>query len=65
MKECIIDTDIFSYYMRNIPNVVDQARNYLDQFGYFNISSLTVSFIAGCEQHTFQVPSGTTEFCRP
>ncbi len=42
MKECIIDTDIFSYYMRNIPNVVDQARNYLDQFGYFNISSLTV-----------------------
>ncbi len=42
MKECIIDTDIFSYYMRNVPNVVAEARNYLNQFGYFNISSLTV-----------------------
>jgi len=42
MKECLIDTDIFSYYMRGVPHVVTRARNYLRQFGYFNISSLTV-----------------------
>ncbi len=42
MKECLADTDIFSYYMRGIPHVVSHARKYLKQFGYFNISALTV-----------------------
>ncbi len=42
MKECLIDTDIFSYYMRGLPHVVVHAREYLRKFGNFNISSLTV-----------------------
>lgn len=42
MKECIIDTDILSYYMRGSPQVVTQAQRYLTQFGSFNVSSLTV-----------------------
>jgi|GEM_PF-3682050 len=29
MKECLIDTGIFSYYMRGVPHVVTRARNYL------------------------------------
>ena len=42
MKECLIDTDILSYYMRGLREVVPQAQKYLGQFGYFNVSSLTV-----------------------
>ena len=42
MKECIIDTDILSYYMRGVPQVVLQAKKYQDHFGSFNISSLTI-----------------------
>ncbi len=42
MKECIIDTDILSYYMRGVPQVVTKAQEYLKQFGCFNVSSLTI-----------------------
>lgn len=42
MKECIIDTDILSYYMRGVPQVVMQAKKYQEQFGSFNMSSLTI-----------------------
>jgi len=42
IKECLIDTDIFSYYMRDIPHVVARAEEYLKHFRRFNISSLTV-----------------------
>jgi len=42
MKECIIDTDILSYYMRGVPQVIMQAKKYQEQFGSFNISSLTI-----------------------
>ncbi len=42
MKECLIDTDILSYYMRGLREVVPPAQKYLKQFGHFNVSSLTV-----------------------
>jgi len=42
MKECVIDTDILSYYMRGIPQIVTMAQEYLKQFGCFNVSSLTI-----------------------
>ena len=42
MKESIIDTDILSYYMRGIPEVITQAKEYLSHFNTFNISTLTV-----------------------
>ncbi len=42
MEECLVDTDIFSYYMRNVPHVVTRAEEYLKHFRRFNISSLTV-----------------------
>lgn len=42
MKECIIDTDILSYYMRGVPQVVTQVQRYLKQYGSFNVSSLTI-----------------------
>lgn len=33
MKECLIDTDILSYYMRGLREVVPSAQKYLKQFG--------------------------------
>lgn len=42
MKECLIDTDILSYYMRGLREVVPSAQKYLKQFGRFNVSSITV-----------------------
>ncbi len=42
MKECLIDTDVFSYYMRGLSDVVYRAQEYLKQFGCFSISSLTI-----------------------
>jgi len=42
MKESLIDTDILSYYMRGLRKVVPRAQKYLKQFGYLNVSSLTV-----------------------
>jgi tRNA(fMet)-specific endonuclease VapC len=42
MNECLIDTDILSYYMRGLREVVPRAQKYLGEFGYFNVSSLTV-----------------------
>ena len=42
MKESLIDTDILSYYMRGLREVVPRAQKYLKQFGHFNVSSLTV-----------------------
>lgn len=42
MKESLIDTDILSYYMRGLREVVPRAQKYLKQFGHFNDSSLTV-----------------------
>ncbi len=29
MRECLINTDIFSYYMLAIPHIFTHARNYL------------------------------------
>jgi len=42
MKESLIDTDILSYYMRGLREVVPRAQKYQEEFGYFNVSSLTV-----------------------
>lgn len=42
MKKCLIDTDILSYYMRGVPEVVSEGRKYLKQFGSFAFSTLTV-----------------------
>lgn len=42
MRECLIDTDILSYYMRGLREVVPHAQKYLGTFGSFNVSSLTV-----------------------
>jgi len=42
MRECMIDTDIFSYYLRGVPQVIIQAQEYLKLFSFFNFSSLTV-----------------------
>jgi tRNA(fMet)-specific endonuclease VapC len=42
MKESLIDTDILSYYMRGLQEVVPRVQKYLKQFGHFNVSSLTV-----------------------
>ena len=42
MKESLIDTDILSYYMRGLREVVPRAQKHLKQFGCFNVSSLTV-----------------------
>ena len=42
MNESIIDTDILSYYMRGVPQIVATAQEYLKQFGCFNVSSLTI-----------------------
>jgi tRNA(fMet)-specific endonuclease VapC len=42
MKGSLIDTDILSYYMRGLREVVPRAQKYLKQFGHFNVSSLTV-----------------------
>ena len=42
MNECIIDTDILSYYMRGVPQIVTQAQRYLKHYGLFNVSSLTI-----------------------
>jgi len=38
MKECLIDTDILSYYMRGLREVVPPAQKYLKQFGHLNVS---------------------------
>lgn len=42
MKESLIDTDILSYYMRGLREIVPRAQKYLKQFGHFNVSSLTI-----------------------
>ena len=42
MNEFLIDTDILSYYMRDIPHVVTQVQKHIEKYGLFNLSSLTV-----------------------
>jgi len=65
MRECLTDTDIFSYCMRDIPNVVTHAEEYLRYFRRFNISSLTVSesiiFSDWADMHNLSSPVGTSE----
>ena len=42
MNESLIDTDILSYYMRGLREVVPWAQKYIGEFGSLNLSSLTV-----------------------
>ncbi len=41
MKECLIDTDTISYFLRNDPDVTPSARAYLALQGGFTMSVIT------------------------
>ncbi|MBU0567322.1 type II toxin-antitoxin system VapC family toxin [bacterium] len=41
MKKCLLDTDILSYYFKEIESVIEKGNEYLDTYGYFTISSIT------------------------
>ncbi len=41
MKECLLDTDTISFFIKGIPNVVRRLEQYFDHFGYMNVSVIT------------------------
>jgi tRNA(fMet)-specific endonuclease VapC len=41
MKECLIDSDILSYYLKNNQQVIQHVNTYLSTFGRLNISIVT------------------------
>ncbi|MEM6430306.1 MAG: type II toxin-antitoxin system VapC family toxin [Deinococcota bacterium] len=41
MKECLIDTDILSYYLKNNQQVIQHVTTYLEIIGKLNISIVT------------------------
>lgn len=41
MKQCILDTDILSFYLKKIPIVVSHAEEYLKLHGNFTLSVIT------------------------
>lgn len=42
MKQVIIDTDIFSYYIKEQSNVVENFDNHVNEFGFVFISIITI-----------------------
>jgi len=38
MRRGLLDTDMLSYYLKGVPQVVDRAREYLAQFGVLEFS---------------------------
>ena len=47
MTECLVDTDILSFYFRGEPNVVLRFTDYLKEFDQINISIITYYEIIG------------------
>ncbi len=41
MKQALLDTDTVSYFFRGHPNVVAKLNEYLQEFGFVNISVVT------------------------
>lgn len=42
MEACLLDTDITSYFLKGIPNVISHGNTYLAQHGQFQFSEITV-----------------------
>lgn len=51
MKETLIDTDIFSYYMKGNPDVVKKVLEYSKYYPVLNLSSITYYEILGGLEH--------------
>jgi len=52
MKECLIDTDILSYYLKGNENVIKNVKNYLGQGDFSRLSISEISYfeiLAGLE----------------
>lgn len=47
MTECLVDTDILSFYFRGEPNVVREFTEYLKEYDQINISIITYFEIIG------------------
>ncbi|WP_323757955.1 type II toxin-antitoxin system VapC family toxin [Roseivirga sp.] len=47
MTECLVDTDILSFYFRGEPNVVREFTKYLKEYDQINISIITYFEIIG------------------
>lgn len=41
MKQAILDTDTVSYFFRGVPKVVEKVDQYLNEFGFINITVVT------------------------
>lgn len=41
MKQAILDTDTVSYFFRGAPNVIEKVDQYLNEFGFINITVVT------------------------
>jgi tRNA(fMet)-specific endonuclease VapC len=41
MSKVLIDTDILSYYIRGVPQVVEHASSYYHEYGSYNFSIIT------------------------
>ena len=41
MKQAILDTDTVSYFFRGAPKVVEKVDQYLNEFGFINITVVT------------------------
>ncbi|HEV7349248.1 type II toxin-antitoxin system VapC family toxin [Telluribacter sp.] len=41
MREALVDTDTLSYYLRNVPPVVEKLEKYRETSGYLNVSIIT------------------------
>ncbi|MFN4254304.1 MAG: type II toxin-antitoxin system VapC family toxin [Saprospiraceae bacterium] len=41
MKECLLDTDTISFFIKGNPNVALRMEQYFDHFGYLNLSVVT------------------------
>tara|TARA_A100000171_G_scaffold401_1_gene642 strand:- start:454 stop:858 length:405 start_codon:yes stop_codon:yes gene_type:complete len=47
MTECLVDTDILSFYFRGEPNVVREFTEYLKEYDQINVSIITYFEIIG------------------
>lgn len=65
MKETLIDTNILSFYLKGNEKVKENAQDYLNQFGVFNISIITYYEILSGLKHRSNAARATEfqKFC--
>lgn len=66
MKKRLVDTDILSYYFREEPNVAKRGNEYIEEWGFLSISSITCfEILAGLrKREAVEKEKGFLEFCQ-